>query len=133
MTTKKTKIKNETKKVVQKKEGKKIIKDTTSTKVAPAEQKTKKANNKNTEIKKPDKKTTKEVTKETVKKVTKEVKTAKAKITKPPVLNNKKIFGKFQKRQSSDLKFITWFLVWYFGSSILLLLSLHSYYMGFGK
>ncbi len=44
-----------------------------------------------------------------------------------------KILDKFQKKKSSDLSFITWFLVWYFGASILLLLSLHSYYMGFGK
>ncbi len=40
---------------------------------------------------------------------------------------------KFQKKKSSGLASITWILVWYFGFSILLLLSLHSYYMGFGK
>ena len=44
-----------------------------------------------------------------------------------------KMLFKFQKKKSSELAFITWILVWYFGSSILLLLSLHSYYMGFGK
>ena len=44
-----------------------------------------------------------------------------------------KILDKAQKKKSSGLAFITWILVWYFGSSILLLLSLHSYYMGFGK
>lgn len=43
-----------------------------------------------------------------------------------------KILEKFQKKKSNDVAFITWFLVWYFGFSILLLLSLHSYYMGFG-
>ena len=43
------------------------------------------------------------------------------------------ILDKFKKKKSSDGAFITWFLVWYFGSSILLLLSLHSYYMGFAK
>jgi len=44
-----------------------------------------------------------------------------------------KILDKFKKKKSSGGAFITWFLVWYFGSSILLLLSLHSYYMGFTK
>ena len=44
-----------------------------------------------------------------------------------------KILEKFQKKESSEFAFITWFLIWYFGSSILLLLSLHSYFMGFGK
>ena len=44
-----------------------------------------------------------------------------------------KILDKFQKKKSTGITFITWFLIWYFGSSILLLLSLHSYYMGFGK
>ncbi len=44
-----------------------------------------------------------------------------------------KLLNKFQKKKSSGLDFISWFLVWYFGCSILLLLSLHSYYMGFGK
>ena len=44
-----------------------------------------------------------------------------------------KILDKFQKKKSSGFAFITWILIWYFGSSILLLLSLHSYYMGFGK
>ena len=43
------------------------------------------------------------------------------------------ILDKFKKKKSSGGAFITWFLVWYFGSSILLLLSLHSYYMGFAK
>ena len=43
------------------------------------------------------------------------------------------ILDKFKKKKSSGGVFVTWFLVWYFGSSILLLLSLHSYYMGFGK
>ena len=43
-----------------------------------------------------------------------------------------KILEKFQKKKSNDVGFNTWFLVWYFGLSILLLLSLHSYYMGFG-
>ena len=43
------------------------------------------------------------------------------------------ILDKFKKKKSSRGAFITWFLVWYFGFSILLLLSLHSYYMGFAK
>ena len=43
------------------------------------------------------------------------------------------ILDKFKKKKSNGGAFVTWFLVWYFGSSILLLLSLHSYYMGFGK
>jgi len=43
------------------------------------------------------------------------------------------ILDKFKKKKSNGVAFVTWFLVWYFGSSILLLLSLHSYYMGFGK
>ncbi len=43
------------------------------------------------------------------------------------------ILDKFKKKKSSGGDFVTWFLVWYFGSSILLLLSLHSYYMGFAK
>ena len=43
------------------------------------------------------------------------------------------ILDKFKKKKSSGGAFVTWFLVWYFGSSILLLLSLHSYYMGFTK
>ena len=43
-----------------------------------------------------------------------------------------KILEKFQKKKSNDVAFITWFLIWYLGFSILLLLSLHSYYMGFG-
>ena len=44
-----------------------------------------------------------------------------------------KILDKFKKKKPSGGAFITWFLVWYFGFSILLLLSLHSYYMGFAK
>ena len=43
------------------------------------------------------------------------------------------ILDKFKKKKSIGGAFVTWFLVWYFGSSILLLLSLHSYYMGFAK
>ena len=43
------------------------------------------------------------------------------------------ILDKFKKKKSSGGAFLKWFLVWYFGSSILLLLSLHSYCMGFGK
>ena len=43
-----------------------------------------------------------------------------------------KILEKFQKKKSNDVAFIKWLFVWYVGSSILLLLSLHSYYMGFG-
>ena len=43
------------------------------------------------------------------------------------------IIDKFKKKKSSGGAFVTWFLVWYFGSSILLLLSLHSYYMGFAR
>tara|TARA_S200000501_G_scaffold214051_1_gene201000 strand:- start:172 stop:351 length:180 start_codon:yes stop_codon:yes gene_type:complete len=43
------------------------------------------------------------------------------------------ILDKYKKKNSSGEAFVTWILVWYFGSSILLLLSLHSYYMGFGK
>ena len=42
------------------------------------------------------------------------------------------ILDKFKKKSSGGA-FVTWFLVWYFGFSILLLLSLHSYYMGFAK
>ena len=44
-----------------------------------------------------------------------------------------KVLDKFQKNKSTRTEFITWLFIWYFGSSILLLLSLHSYYMGFGK
>ena len=44
-----------------------------------------------------------------------------------------KILDKFQKKKTIGIDFITWLLIWYFGSSILLLLSLHSYFMGFGK
>ena len=52
----------------------------------------------------------------------------------PYTINNlPKILEKFQKKKSKELAFMTWFLIWYFGSSILLLLSLHSYYMGFGN
>ena len=43
------------------------------------------------------------------------------------------ILVKFRKKKSNEVAFDTWFLIWYFGSSILLLLSLHSYYMGFGN
>ena len=43
------------------------------------------------------------------------------------------ILDKFKKKKSSGGAFVTWFLVWYFGCSILLLLSLHSYNMGFAK
>ncbi len=43
------------------------------------------------------------------------------------------LLNKFKKKKSSRGVFVTWFLVWYFGLSILLLLSLHSFYMGFGK
>ena len=43
------------------------------------------------------------------------------------------ILDKFQKKKATQVALITWILIWYFGSSILLLLSLHSYYMGFGK
>tara|TARA_Y100000991_G_scaffold204256_1_gene179634 strand:- start:1803 stop:1982 length:180 start_codon:yes stop_codon:yes gene_type:complete len=39
----------------------------------------------------------------------------------------------FHKKEDSKRIFLPWFLVWYLGLSILLLLSLHSYYMGFGK
>ena len=44
-----------------------------------------------------------------------------------------KILDKFQKKKTNDEAFIKWFLIWYFGASIILLLSLHSYYMGFSK
>ena len=44
-----------------------------------------------------------------------------------------KFLDNFQKKKPSRVNFNTWFIVWYFGCSILLLLSLHSYYMGFGK
>ena len=44
-----------------------------------------------------------------------------------------KIFDRFQNKKPNDSSFLRWFLIWYFGSSILLLLSLHSYYMGIGK
>ena len=43
------------------------------------------------------------------------------------------ILSKFQKEKSKGLASITWIIVWYLGFSILLLLSLHSYYMGFSK
>ena len=43
------------------------------------------------------------------------------------------ILDKFKKKKSNGRAFVTWLLVWYFGFSILLLLSLHSYYMGFAK
>ena len=43
------------------------------------------------------------------------------------------ILDKFKNKKSSGRAFVTWLLVWYIGSSILLLLSLHSYYMGFAK
>ena len=43
------------------------------------------------------------------------------------------ILDKFKKKKSDAGAFVRWFLIWYLGSSILLLLSLHSYYMGFGK
>ena len=43
------------------------------------------------------------------------------------------ILDKFKEKKSNGGKFEKWILIWYFGSSILLLLSLHSYYMGFGK
>ena len=43
------------------------------------------------------------------------------------------ILDEFKKKKSNRSAFVTWLLVWYFGSSILLLLSLHSYYMGFAK
>ncbi len=43
------------------------------------------------------------------------------------------ILDKFKKKKSSGGAFVTWFLVWYLGSSILLLLSLHSYNIGFAK
>ena len=44
-----------------------------------------------------------------------------------------KILQKFQKKKSNEVALISWLLVWYFGASISLLLSLHSYYMGFGN
>ena len=44
-----------------------------------------------------------------------------------------KILDKFKKKKPSGGAFVTWFLVWYLGSSILFLLSWHSYYMGFVK
>ena len=40
------------------------------------------------------------------------------------------ILDKFKKKKPSGGVFQTWFLVWYFGSSIVLLLSLHSYLYG---
>ena len=43
------------------------------------------------------------------------------------------ILEKFKKKKPSGVSFEIWFLIRYFGSSILLLLSLHSYYMGFSK
>ena len=43
------------------------------------------------------------------------------------------ILDKFKKKKSDAGAFVRWFLIWYLGSSILLLLSLHSYYMDFGK
>lgn len=43
------------------------------------------------------------------------------------------ILVKYRKKKFNEGAFVTWFLIWYFGFSILLLLSLHSYYMGFGN
>ena len=43
------------------------------------------------------------------------------------------ILDKFKKKKYNGGEFVTWLLVWYLGSSILLLLSLHSYHMGFSK
>ena len=38
-----------------------------------------------------------------------------------------------ERKESNNSDFIRWILIWYVGSSILLLLSLHSYFMGFSK
>ena len=48
-------------------------------------------------------------------------------------INFPNILDNFKKKKSSKGDFVKWFFVWYCGSSILLLLSLHSYYMGFAK
>ena len=47
--------------------------------------------------------------------------------------NFSNLLDKFQKKKSNGITSITWILAWYFGLSILLLLSLHSYYMGISK
>ena len=40
------------------------------------------------------------------------------------------LFNSFNKNKTKNESFIRWFLISYFGASILLLLSLHSFCMG---
>ena len=56
------------------------------------------------------------------------MKTLKLSLKEKPYLS--KLFAPFYKKKSNNDSFIKWFLVYYFGASILLLLSLHSYCMG---
>jgi len=54
--------------------------------------------------------------------------TLKLSLKTKPYLSN--LFTSFYKKKSNNESFINWFLIYYFGASILLLLSLHSYCMG---
>jgi hypothetical protein len=56
------------------------------------------------------------------------MKTLKLSLKETPYLSN--LFTSFYKKKSNNDSFIKWFLVYYFGASTLLLLSLHSYCMG---
>ncbi len=56
------------------------------------------------------------------------MKTLKLSIKTMPYLSN--LFTSSYKKKSNNDSFIKWFLVYYFGASTLLLLSLHSYCMG---
>ena len=54
------------------------------------------------------------------------------KILKLNIENSSFLFSllNFKKKENDNLPFMKWFLVYYFGASTLLLLSLHSYFMG---
>ena len=56
------------------------------------------------------------------------MKTLKISLKTKPYLSN--LFYSFYKKKSNNDSFTKWFLVYYFGASTLLLLSLHSYCMG---
>ena len=56
------------------------------------------------------------------------MKTLKLTLKGTPYLSN--LLATFYKKKSNNDSFIKWFLVYYFGASTLLLLSLHSYCMG---
>ena len=56
------------------------------------------------------------------------MKIMKVSLKETPYFSN--LFTSFYKKKSNNDSFIKWFLVYYFGTSILLLLSLHSYCMG---